>query len=109
MDTMKKLYSAANSLEAHNLRLAAHGIEAQIVGDNNPWEGLASLTPSLTPSVHVQEADFDEATALLEKFAGGVARPNAKRHWTCRQCGEASDPEFEICWNCQSPRGGRVA
>jgi membrane protease YdiL (CAAX protease family) len=107
MDTMKQLYSAANSLEAHGLRLmlAAHGIEANVVGDNNPWEGLASLTPSLTPAVFVHESDFEEATKLLEQFSVGAPRLNTEGHWTCRQCGEASGAQFDICWNCASPRG----
>lgn len=26
--------------------------------------------------------------------------------WICRQCGEEIDPQFEACWNCQTPREG---
>jgi hypothetical protein len=48
--------------------------------------------------------DRDEALAMrmIESARKG---PDANaRPWRCRQCGEWLEPQFTVCWKCQTER-----
>ena len=104
---MKQIYSFRTGLEAHDARLflESQGIEAKVFGDNNVLETGFSFTPASAPGLFVHESDVDRAGELLEKFSDRpVVRP-PKRMWTCPRCGELIEEQFDLCWNCESPRG----
>jgi membrane protease YdiL (CAAX protease family) len=107
MPAMKRLYSAGTALEAHDLRLylAAHGIEAQVFGDNNAWEGPFAFTPDSAPGVFVREADLDRAGEVLDEFLDRPRTATVQGSWVCPSCQEAVEAQSDECWNCQSPRG----
>jgi membrane protease YdiL (CAAX protease family) len=108
---MKQLYSARNALEAHDLRffLAAHDIDAKVTGDNNAFETFISFTPQSAPCVFVDDADFERASALLVQFANRQSSPESQPAWTCRNCQEAVESQFDLCWKCGTPREGAAS
>ena len=46
------------------------------------------------------------AENVLRRYENDRRRPSAGHDWTCRHCGEANDPSFEICWRCEEARPG---
>ena len=63
-----------------------------------------SFTPASAPGLFVHEKDFDRAGELLEQFSN---QPGAspKGTWICPHCGESVEEQFDVCWNCETPRG----
>lgn len=104
---MKRLYSARNALEAHDLRffLESNGIEARVFGDNSPLEAGFSFTPASAPGVFVREEDFDRAAELVDVFLDQSDLTSTSASWTCKSCGERVEGQFEVCWNCETFRG----
>jgi hypothetical protein len=104
MSALKKIYTAANSVDAHMLEglLAQEGIAAVVRGDDFvPLQGGNLFNMEVRPSVWVFDDErLDRARALAEEFG---RRPPPSDHpratWTCR-CGEAIEAQFSECWNC---------
>jgi hypothetical protein len=77
------------------------GISSFIRNENggNPMMSGAMFLPALCI---VQDADYDEAVRILksrqfQETAGGA-------DWACPACSEKNPSNFELCWNCNSPR-----
>lgn len=104
---MKQLYSARNGLDAHDLRLflESQGIVAKVFGDTNALESIFAFTPASAPGVFVDEADVARATELLEQFQEHSFERPAQATWKCPSCGETIEAQFDVCWNCETPRG----
>jgi hypothetical protein len=105
---MKKLYTARDAMEAHFLRqlLQQEGIPAEVLGENlSIARGELPLTAETLPSVWVRSEHAERAVRvvaqMLSQASGGDA---AGDPWTCPGCGEAIEGQFDICWNCQTPR-----
>lgn len=100
---MRRLYQAANSLEAQHLVdfLADHDVRAVISGAY--LSGAAGELPlNIFPSVWlVHDGDWLRAGYLLDEFRQPAAAAQA---WTCAQCGETVEGVFEVCWNCGNCR-----
>lgn len=105
---MKQLYSAGNAMEAHDLRLylESHGVQAQVFGDTNAFESIIAFTPGSAPSVFVHEADWQQASELLQEFTNRLANKPGRSFvkWICNNCGEKVEPNFDLCWNCGKSR-----
>jgi rubrerythrin len=52
------------------------------------------------PQIFVDDADEDYALSVLNRAQ--TAPPGIP--WTCRECGEISEPQFTQCWNCGADR-----
>ena len=103
---MRKLYEARDRIEAQLVRdfLASRHIPSQVFGDF--LAGAAGELPAnLFPAVWVMEdRDLARARELLDEFLAGRARRDADPDWRCPTCGERVEGQFEVCWNCGSPR-----
>ena len=105
------IYSARDAMQADFLVgvLASHEIEAHTVG--GALSTLSGYLPAPPVTVHVAEADAGRAREIAEEFersgrgepSGGAVAEVSR--WTCANCGEAIEPQFTECWNCQLPRG----
>ncbi len=97
MTTYIKVYSAANSLEAHSLKgaLEIQGIPVNLVGDS--LLGALGELPTNVMEVEIQipEHFLAKGRALMEEYESGTTCP-----WVCNHCGEKNEGSFEICWNC---------
>ena len=98
------LYRASNPREAALLvqALAARGIECTQAGGSSSG-GFGELgVEALQVDLHVREDQAAEAKRIIEEEQ---ARPRADAtEWTCASCNETSEPGFDLCWNCQTPR-----
>jgi hypothetical protein len=57
----------------------------------------------------VLEADAPRARQLMKDYEASHARPHPdedvpEETWTCPSCGEQVEADFDLCWNCQTPR-----
>ena len=108
MSTLKRIYVAANAMDAHMLRdlLAQEAIEAVVRGDDVvPLQGGSLFMMETRPSVWVLDDDrLPRARALAAEFGSGP--PPADRRsasWRCR-CGETLEAQFSDCWRCGRAR-----
>ena len=100
----KKIYSAANSTEAHLIQglLELASIETSLSG-----EGLSIATGGLPTDViqvelMVNKDKIAEALAIIFNYEQALKGPvQDGKSWECKKCGKISPENFEICWNCQ--------
>lgn len=106
---MKKVYSAANEVDAQLAKsfLDDAGVESMVVGAAlSNIIGDIPLVPESLPGVWVRDEDEPAATAALERFRRPA--PPEGQPWPCPNCGERIEPQFTECWNCgtRRPEGG---
>lgn len=106
---MRRLYQAKDRIEAQMLRdfLADQGIETTIVGDY--LAGAAGELPAnIFPEVWVmQDRDLESAAELLRSWCQGPSESAGGGSWTCANCGEVLELQFQVCWRCATPRKPR--
>jgi hypothetical protein len=98
---MRKVYYTLDMTEAVLLKdhLLHSGVEASVSNTGAvriPHEGIAS-------EVWVSDrANDDEVRRLIHAFLQQRTdrSGDAKASWSCRECGEDSPGDFELCWNC---------
>ena len=103
----KKIYSAANSIEAHMIQglLERNSIETNLSG-----EGLAIATGGLPTDVIqvdilVEEEKHAEALEIISNYEEILRQPAQDgESWECEECNKVNPDTFEICWNCQANR-----
>ena len=108
MSALKKVYVAANSVDARMLQglLEQEGIRAVVRGDDFvPLQGGNLFKMEIRPSVWVFDDErLPRARELADDFG---RRPSPSDRplaiWTCR-CGEASEEQFTECWSCGRSR-----
>lgn len=107
-----EVYSAADITEAYFLRdvLGDAGIATRVVGDT--LTGMLPPGEETAPRLWVFRKDEARAREIVEEFERVHQRPRlddernpvSAATWTCPTCGEPVDADFELCWNCQTPR-----
>ena len=106
MSTLKRLYVAANAVEAHMLKdlLAQEEIEAVVRGDDFvPLQGGSLFRMETRPSVWVLDDDrLPRARELAAEFGSGPSGGRPEK-WRCR-CGETVEAQFSACWSCGRAR-----
>jgi len=110
--SVKQVYLAENPIEAHIVvdLLQAAGIEAVVQGEN--LFAIRGAVPISYPTVWVlDDNDYDRARELaLEYDRGQYGAPDgegpAREPWTCPQCGERIEDNFDQCWHCGAERPG---
>ena len=99
---MIRIHSSMNAIEVHNLKnvLEGQGIDCEVLGEfRHSVMGEVPLTDAFVELWIVDDAQEAAARDLLSG-TGETASP-----WRCPKCAEAVDGEFDMCWNCQTPRG----
>jgi hypothetical protein len=103
---MRRLYQAKDRIEAQMLRdfLADQGIETTLLGDY--LAGAAGELPAnIFPEVWVvQDQDLAAAAQLLQSWRKGPPESAGGSTWTCANCGEVLESQFQVCWRCATPR-----
>ena len=101
----KKIYSAANSIEAHMIQglLERNSIETNLSG-----EGLAIAAGGLPADVIqvdilVDEEKYAEALEIISNYEEILKLPAKDgQGWECEECKQVNPNTFEICWSCQA-------
>lgn len=104
-----KVYSAADSVEAHFVRalLDRDGIEATVLGDVlGTALGGVPFTEETRPAVWVADAAAPAAQVVVDRYRHGGARAQfaGQPSWKCPNCGETIEPQFTECWKCGASR-----
>lgn len=111
MSTLKRIYVAANAVDAHMLKdlLAQEAIEAVVRGDDFvPLQGGGLFRMETRPSVWVLDDDrLPRARELAAEFGSGPAAGGETDTWRCR-CGETVEAQFTECWSCGRARPGEA-
>jgi len=106
---MKQVYLAENPIEAHMVvdLLQAQGIEAVVQGEH--IFAIRGAVPISYPTVCVlDDADYDRARALALEYDRGAFPEGEREPWTCAQCGEQIEGNFDLCWQCGAERPSEV-
>jgi poly(3-hydroxybutyrate) depolymerase len=95
-----EVYSTRNASEACLVRdvLQEAGVRAVVVDDLI----LAAGAQMPCARVCVPESDQDEARAIVQQWRHPAPAESAS--WTCSECGEEIDAQFDRCWNCSPNR-----
>jgi hypothetical protein len=97
---MKRLYRAADLIEAHPLRhlLGEAGIEVKVLNEN-AHSGMGEI-----PFIHaypeiwlMSERDEPRARRVLEEHESARATNEVR---PCPKCGESNPANFAPCWQC---------
>ncbi len=109
-DDIVEVYIAADGPEAHFLRnmLIDAGINAEVLGGTVSSSLGLPAGVEAAPSVLVHKADEARAREILTEWEKQHRKPHPddepRRAWKCPNCSELVDEEYELCWNCQTPR-----
>ncbi|WP_175944579.1 DUF2007 domain-containing protein [Caballeronia sp. BCC1704] len=102
---MKRLTWAPNLITAQHWVnvLATAGVPCEL--HNRYLNGALGEIPAdqCSPEIWIVD-DRDEALArrMLDRAQKG---PDANaRPWFCKHCGERLEPQFTVCWQCQTER-----
>jgi hypothetical protein len=108
---MRKVYTAADPLQAHVLRgaLEAVGIAAEVRGGFLfGARGETPITVDTAPSVWVPEdADPFAVQTIVRQFDAKPGANGPTATWRC-ECGEVSEIQFTECWNCGRTKASEV-
>lgn len=108
-----EVYSAGDLTEAYFLRdrLEEAGIKARVVGDALvTGAGVLPVGEETAPRIWVFQPDETRARELLAEYEQVHRRPHTEEDetpaatWKCPTCGEDVESDFDVCWNCQTPR-----
>jgi hypothetical protein len=105
---LKKVFIGRDAMEAHFLcdLLGSAGIQATVMGEAlSTGRGELPLTGETLPSVWVRDTDVAKALTIVDEFVKGGQEDIAfASPWKCPRCGEELEGQFDVCWNCQTPR-----
>ena len=103
-----EVYWAADVQEVHAVRgvLEEAGIRARVIGESlATMYGLVLTGASVSPRVCVFASHESRARQVIAAWEEQRrADPTSGASWGCPQCGEEVEGNFDICWNCQSPK-----
>jgi putative signal transducing protein len=95
---VKRVFRASSLLQVAHARnvLISAGIDSEL--RNQYLAGALGDLPMLEtwPQLWVEDQLEGAALRALEKAASAPAGAN----WTCAQCGEQLEPQFQTCWRC---------
>jgi hypothetical protein len=111
---MQHVYTARDAMDAHFVRglLEQAGLRAVVQGENlqETWGGL-SLSQENLPTVWVEDADVEQAAPIVLKYretdranADDAVADAPRATWTCGNCGERVEMQFDRCWKCGHPK-----
>jgi len=101
---MVEVYWAHNAQDAHSVAglLKSEGIKADVLGELLAGATHGVFLPAASPRVWVATSDENRALAVIAAWQ--ESRGDETEPWTCGQCGEPVEGNFDICWKCEAPR-----
>ena len=103
----KKIYTAANAIEAHMIQGL---LEKEFISTNLSGEGLSIAAGGLPTDVIqvdilVDEEKHAEALQIISNYEEILREPAQDgESWECEECNKVNPETFEICWSCQAIR-----
>ncbi len=103
---MKRLLASSDTVFLEYLRrlLVARDIGAFVRNPTNSGLAAGELSPAVAPpELWVTPEDYGAAERILRETERAFAT-RAGSPWHCPRCGEALEPQFEVCWRCGAER-----
>ena len=107
-----EVYSASDAIEANIIKelLENAGISTQIVGQTlRSFAGELPFGRGTAPQIWVALPDKSRAREIIDEYEQTnrrrLAGEDQRVVWICSKCKQEVAGNFEICWNCQAPRG----
>ena len=103
----KKIYSAANAIEAHMIQGL---LEQESIGTNLSGESLSTAWGGLQTDFNeveilVDEEKYAEALEIISNYEEILRQPAQDgESWECEECNKVNPETFEMCWSCQAIR-----
>ncbi|WP_395344784.1 DUF2007 domain-containing protein [Ningiella sp. W23] len=105
---MKRFYKDFNQFKVRQVYsiLEDAGIPCTI--KNEFIQGASGEIPhhEALPEVWLLDADWEpkakELLNILEEDTKALDVPDSQ--WQCQRCNESNEPQFRICWQCQTAR-----
>lgn len=101
---MKRVYTAESVFQVTHIRnvLESAGVSTEL--RNHRLTGGVGEIPFLEtwPELWAAELDVDRARELIEEALHGEATEHSP--WRCAGCGERSEGQFAVCWQCGQER-----
>ena len=103
----KKIYSAANAVEAHMIQGL---LEQESIGTNLSGESLSTAWGGLQTDFNeveilVDEEKYAEALEIISNYEEILRQPAQDgESWKCEECNKVNPDTFEMCWSCQAIR-----
>jgi len=104
---MKKVYEAANMMEAQLIKDYLEGAGVETVVKGAMLQGAVGEIPANTyPSIWaIEDDEVDKARELIDVyFSEQPENMVYQGPWTCPECGQELEPQFTQCWNCGTYR-----
>lgn len=103
---MKKLYATIDKalLELLKSKLADDGIATIIKNENPPAVGEVTPIVAWPELWVVDDQDFQKADRFVQQELKKLEVSKTQASWTCSQCGEQVEPQFDVCWKCGQSR-----
>ena len=99
---VKKVFTHENRLIVYNMKnlLEEQGIQC-VIKNEFAGGGVGDLAAFETwPEVWVAEP---KQLRLAERIIQDALDADPGKIWTCENCGESNDSNFQLCWRCGSP------
>lgn len=97
---MKKIYSAANLMEAHILLdlLGHSGIAARLFNENAQGGlGQIPFTHAYPEVWVIKDSDLERGKMVVRSYESSPVEAGIV---FCRACGEENPRNFQLCWQC---------
>lgn len=100
---MQKLYTTENKVMIYLLKskLDENGIQSLIKNDQPP---LAGEIPPIIAWPELWLIDDEQLEQAKKIVQDELASAHHQEAWVCKNCGERSPGEFNICWKCGTSR-----
>ena len=101
----KKIYSAANSTEAHLIQgLFEHeSIQTRLSGEHLTIAAGGLPIDVYQIDILVDAKMYTEALEVISAYEETLRKPVQNgENWECKECNNVNPDTFEICWNCQA-------
>ena len=105
---VKRIYSAQNPLMVAHVRNLLQEADIEVVMRNFGLMGAAGELPptAVWPELWlVNEVDAPRAQQIVDSALEG--RTESGQAWSCPQCGEVMEGQFDACWKCGAERPER--
>lgn len=103
---LKLLHTSHNRVLIDRIKSTLDEAEIVYIVRNEKLVGQAAgeVPPAVCwPEIFVRnEEDFEEAKQLINRLS--TVPTSSHIAWICPNCSERLEPQFEICWSCQSER-----
>ena len=100
---MKRIYSNDNLVAVHSAKnlLELNGIDCVLKNEHSNTMGAAFGSSNLVELWVEKNSDYEKARTIIEEK---ITNPQDTGSWTCNQCSEENEGNFEVCWKCQSEK-----